>query len=155
MSFKPITPPSADDHIESLMWANKWVKTSSDYKEPRVVMHCHLYESGLMIITQDYKAFVHEGSETFNVLKEALKTWHESEEETFSLVVKLTKKGKAELGINDEEITHKWLFSEGRYTQLRKQQTDGGLVAGKANPLLAGGRVQNKQRNPEKYSKAD
>lgn len=143
MAFKPLVQvESADDLIEQLPWGNKWVRHNEDYASPRDVYLCHQYDTGIMVVTLEYKAYIHEGSTLFAHLAEALSVWAKSKEPTNVLQVVLNKKGKAMVGLDEERVNHRWNYSEGRYTQVSKKSEAGKVKDTSSNPLLAGSGVR-------------
>jgi hypothetical protein len=143
MAFKPMVQvESADDLIEQLPWGNKWVRNNDDYAVPRDVYLCHQYDSGIMVVCLEYKAYIHEGSTLFAHLSEALSVWAKSKEATNVLQVVLNKKGKPMVGLDEERTNHRWNYSEGRFTQVSKKSEVGKEKGISSNPLLAGGGVR-------------
>jgi len=138
MAFKPINPPSADDLLENLPWANKWARGRDDCEELRDVLFCQVYDSGIMVVTKEYKAYIHEGSSLHENLMEALEVWRQEKGETFYLRCRVNRKGKPEVGIDDEKRNHRWVYSENRYTQVSKKLEEPVEPEKSSNPLLAG-----------------
>lgn len=143
MTFRPLTPVSSDDHLESVPWCNQWVKGRTDFKEEKVVMFCQVYDTGIAVVCKDYKGYLHEGSSAHDHLLEALNQWMYDKGETFVLKVRANKKGKIEVGVEPDEYNHRWNYSENRYTQIPKKSGVTTESVESSNPLLAGRGVRS------------
>lgn len=141
MGFKPLLHASFDDKLDVLPWANKWVKTADDYTEPRRVEACQVYDTGILVATQEYKAYIHEGTTLYAHVVEALKVWTLEGKQFPSLEVRVNKKGKPELGLNEDVLNHRWFKAENRYVQIAKKLEAELEEDTSVNPLLAGSGV--------------
>jgi len=137
-----MTPPTADDMQEGLPWYSKWRQTAENPYEPRDVLYCQVYDSGIMVICQEYKGYVHEGTRLHSNLLEALEEWRKSGAPSPVLQVLGNRKGKISLGVEDEVLNHRWIRSENRYTQIRKKSEASTEEGISVNPLLAGSGVR-------------
>lgn len=144
MAFKSFEPSSFDDMVDSLPWANQWQKRNKENVSPLFVLGCQVYdESGIMVITSEYKGFVHEGATMHLMLSEALTVWTAERKQFPSLMCICHKKGRLELGIDEEVLNTGWRRTENRYMQLRTDGTPPAVTAKKDNPLLGGSGVQS------------
>lgn len=143
MAFKPlVSEQTGEELLESLPWCNKWVKGNKDYDVPRDVLFCQVYDSGIMVLCKDYKGYLHEGSNQYIHLYEALNVWVGLGTGTCYLQVKADRKGKITVGIDEDRVNHRWVKSEGRFTQIPKKSEATKDMGISSNPLLAGGGVR-------------
>jgi hypothetical protein len=131
--------PQPDD----LPWANVWKKKNEDYNEPRPVWAVIEFDTGLMVTCREYKGYVHEGTTVHEQLLEAVKAFNEDKHEENLMVVRVNKKGKIEVLIDDEIQCHRWYKTENRFVQLQKGD-DSEKPQKQANPFLAGRGVQTR-----------
>lgn len=142
MAFKHIIPPSGDELQDSLPWYNVWRRTSDEPYEPYTVLFCQVFDTGIMVLCSHYKGYIHEGTRLHSHLLEALQHWVGLAGSTPILKVVGDRKGRITVGIDDEEVNHRWIRSENRYTQIRKKSEDASKEEVSVNPLLAGSGVR-------------
>jgi hypothetical protein len=131
--------PQPDD----LPWANVWKKTNEDYNSPRPVWMIIEFDTGLMVMCHEYKGYIHDGTTVHEQLLEALEVFHADKQEENLMVVRVNRKGKIEVLLDDEVQCHRWYKTENRFVQLQKG--DNSTEPKKqANPLLAGRGVQTR-----------
>lgn len=150
MAFKPISQQgeSVTDHDE-LPWANVWRRTCVNPELPRLVHYVRKYDSGLMVVTYEFKAYVHVGTQQYTDLLEALQVWTDSKTSEPSLFCLVNKRGKPVLGIDEDKPNHRWVHSEDTYAQVTKGSVSQAKAGVRENPLLAGRGVQSTARMSE------
>jgi len=142
MAFKSMSSESFDDMVDNLPWANKWKQKNGTDEQARTVLGCQVYDSGIMVVTKEYKGYLHEGQEIYANLLEALEVWVSEGKRVPSLKVKCLKKGKLNLGTDDEEFCKCWYRTESRYVQIFDTPDNEAKPTKTGNPLLGGSGVQ-------------
>lgn len=155
MAFKHIIPPSGDELQDSLPWYNVWRRSADEPYEPYTVLFCQVFDTGIMVICPHYKGYIHEGTRLHSHLLEALQHWVKLAGSTPILQVVGDRKGRITVGIDDEEVNHRWIRSENRYTQIRKKSEESTKEEVSVNPLLAGSGVLTGVRNSDATSTED
>jgi hypothetical protein len=142
---------SSEEYVQpdDLPWANVYVKAVTDMEIAYVVKAMIAFDSGLMVITPCFKAFIHEGSQLHEFLVEALEVFLKQDKRTIDLmVVMLKKKGKIEVMTDDEVKSAHWHKTENKYVQVpqgKMQEEETSDV----NPFLAGMGLRNRVRTTE------
>lgn len=139
---------SKEEYVQpdDLPWANVYVKQVTDMSTVYVVKAVIAFDTGLMVITPCFKAFIHEGSQLHKFLVEALEVFVNQEHGTIDLmVVTLKKKGKVDVMIDDEAQSHMWHKTEQKYVQVLKGKVESEELA-EENPFLAGMGLRNSAR---------
>lgn len=150
MAFKPLVNiETADSLIENLPWCNKWVVGRTDFDTPRNVLFCQLYDTGIMVLCDEYKGYIHQGSTLYDHLREALRVWVAQGTSTAYLQVKANRKGKITVGTDEDQVNHRWISSEGRFVQVVKKSEVTKEEATSSNPLLAGSGVRTSVEKTE------
>lgn len=134
------TEDSFDEYVQNLPWGNKWLRGERAVNEMLPVLGVLKYDTGLMVVTKFYKAYLKVGEYGYAHLLEALKVWAESKESVFPLFCVLSKKGFPKLAVNDELLNKRWNFYGDRWMQQFSPEVDEGKKEPEVNPLLAGGR---------------
>lgn len=143
MAFKPLTVKGDDSFdIQDLPWGNVYVKKSTDYEDPRIIHCIKKYDSGLMVVTYVYKAYLNVGENGYTDLLEAVQAWSVQKVFGTALLCVLNKRGKPSVGLDEDQPKTTWYHSEGTYTQVAKEPITKTLERERVNPLLAGRGVQ-------------
>jgi hypothetical protein len=130
---------SSDEYVQTdeLPWANVYVKSVTDMEITYFVKALIVFDSGLMVITPCFKAFIHEGSKLHEHLMEALEIFIQQPRGTLDeMVAVLRKKGKIELLTDDSRKVGHWHKTENKYVQVYIGKADEENKA--VNPFLAG-----------------
>lgn len=142
MTIKQFLKVDGVTDADDLPWANVWKKTVEDYAEPRPIWTVDVYGTGLMIKCKEYRGYIHEGTKLHDYLLEALTVYHKEKTSEDLLMVKVNKKGKIEIVVEDEVKCRRWLRNEDRFVQvmngenLKSEEKE-------VNPFLAGRGVPN------------
>lgn len=122
---------------KDLPWVNVFGKSVKDLDLTYIVYMVLSYDSGLMVITHDFKSYIYAGSKAYTDLLEALDAFTDLNASTNVLVAKVTKRNKAELFMDDEIQNARWHKVEERYVQVLKGDCS---IANKPskNPFMAG-----------------
>ena len=142
MAFRHIVPPTGDELQDNLPWYNVWRRTAENPYEAYTVLFCQKFTTGIMVVCIHYKGYVHEGTRLHSHLLEALDVWADLGTATEVLKVVGDRKGKISVGVDDEELCHRWIRSEDRYAQIRKKSEAPEVEGMSSNPLLAGSGVR-------------
>lgn len=141
MALRKLT--ASEDVLErsELPWSNAWAKTVKDYADPRIIWTVSIHTTGLMVCTREYRGYIHAGSQSCSDLQEAIELFASSNSPESLLSCACNAKGKIEILVDDEELSHRWVKAENIYTQVQKGASKKKYEA-KENPLLAGRGVQ-------------
>jgi hypothetical protein len=142
---------SQEEYVQpdDLPWANVYVKQVTDMDISYVVKAMIAFDSGLMVITPCFKAFIHEGSQLHKFLIEALEIFVTQEYGAVDLMfVVLRKKGKIDVMVDDEVRSHMWHKLENKYVQVVRGEVSSEQLAD-PNPFLAGMGLRSDARKTE------
>jgi hypothetical protein len=131
---------SSEEYVQpdDLPWANVYVKTVTNMEIAYAVKAMIAFDSGLMVITPCFKAFIHEGSQLHKFLVEALEVFLKQDKGTIDLmVVMLKKKGKIDVMTDDEVQSAYWHKTENKYVQVPQGKIQEEETSD-VNPFLAG-----------------
>jgi hypothetical protein len=147
MGFHRLSPSVHDGDLhDRVQWANKWLKENVSSNDPFPIQYCILYGTGLMVVTKHYKAYLHEGSQDYEDMVEAITIFASEKQPEHMLYCELTKKAKPIILRNDEELCNYWHRTEDRFVQVFTPPLAETEEKPRENPLLAGRGVQGKSR---------
>lgn len=139
MAFKPITDQEGDSNDKDLPWANVWRKSNLDTAaDPRTVHTVRVYDTGIMVTTFEYKAYLHVGTQQYADLLEAVQVWVKEKSYGTPLLCSVNKAGKPILGLDEDQPKAYWHCTENLYVQVSKRPLEEQKKGKAVNPLLAG-----------------
>jgi len=147
MAFHRLTASIHEGDLhENVPWGNKYVKLPGADLSPFPIRYVVEYDSGLMVVCNHHKSYLHAGSKDHADLLEAVQVFAADKLPEHMLYVELNKKGKPSILRNDEEQCSYWHKTESRYVQVfNAAPAKEDAIA--ENPLLAGRGVQKKARS--------
>lgn len=95
-----------------------------------------LCDTGYLIITAEFKAFIFKDSQMFSFLKQALDVWTQQNDLSYPLFAEVLKTKKITLAVDDEAMTSSWITSGSRYLQTQNPLEHDSLTLERSNPLL-------------------
>lgn len=99
----------------------------------REVISC---DSGYLVLTTKFKAFIFRDSAMYTFLAEALNVWTDRNEPSYPLFAEVLRTKKITLAVDDEALTSNWTVSGLRYIQSQNPLEHDGQVEAVSNPLL-------------------
>lgn len=151
MGFHRLSPDSGNGDLhDNVPWANKWLKENISSNTPFPIRYCILFSSGLMVVTQHYKAYLNEGQKSYEDMLEAVTLFATEKQPEHMLYCELSKKAKPVILRNDEELSNYWHRTEDRFVQVFTPPLGDRKEEPRENPLLAGRGVREKARAKKK-----
>jgi len=132
--IKKVTTDSNDS--QDLPWLNEWLACNGEKDIDILVHDIVITQKGLMVITEEFKAFLFKDSAIYSFIKEALIAWVDNAAIAFPLYA-CVENSKLTLGMDSDDKPVNWIFHNKVYTQKKGKQGGDGLQS-PVNPFLIG-----------------
>lgn len=157
MAVKWFEDPDYKERM-TLPWLKDYLKKFKGDTQEREVVGLICTENGILVVTNQWKAFIFKREKRHDQLLEALEVWKVSPEPVARLIAKPVKGEKFQLGIDDEFVDWYWEeVEEGKFSVMSQ---DGCTPSGSGqetedtdtNPFLPGTApsVRSTQKNKSK-----
>jgi len=93
-------------------------------------------ETGYLVITAKFKAFIFKDSTMFGFLKQALEVWTTKQEPSYPLFAEVLQTKKITLAVDDEALDSFWTVNGFRFLQSQSPLELDGSAEETGNPLL-------------------
>jgi hypothetical protein len=138
MGLRKLSERKEVSETDDLPWIDAYVRETGDKDAISTIKSVYVCETGLLVICGGYKAFLHEGSEDYANLVEALPLYVQASKPLPLLVCTANRKKKPEVCVDDEKLSYRWYKTERKYVQvLGKGEYDPNKKK-QENPLLLG-----------------
>lgn len=106
-----------EDDSKELPWLREFIESGGDYDTPIPVEACSISLKGILVLTDDWKAFIFKGSKLHSQLVEALEEYVTGTNTFPRLVGAGEESGKVRLGLDQMDLTSTWRKEKQMYYQ--------------------------------------